>query len=138
MIRRELAVFLVVGCTTVLLDFLVYRGLVLSGWLGVDLAKSLGFIAGAVFAYFANAFWTFQQTRTHTGHAWRFAVLYLLTLLANVAANALMLRVLPSGAAAVQLAFLVATGLSAGLNFAGMKWFVFKTNKDAAPLSTTP
>ena len=59
MIRRELAIFLVVGTLTVVIDFLTYRGLIWAQLLGVDSAKGIGFLTGTVFAYFANRFWTF-------------------------------------------------------------------------------
>lgn len=128
MIRRELAVFLVVGSLTVLVDFLAYRGLLWSGLLGVDPAKAASFITGTVFAYFANRFWTFGHKPHAAGSWYRFILLYALTLGANVLVNALMLRVLSQIPSAIQLAFLVATGVSAALNFIGMKLFVFKAN----------
>jgi putative flippase GtrA len=125
MIRRELLVFLVVGSLTVLLDFLSYRCLLWTGWTGTGTAKAAGFITGTVFAYFANRTFTFGH-RTHApGSAWRFALLYAVSLGANVGVNALALSVLAGMAMAVQGAFLVATGVSTVLNFLGMKWFVF-------------
>lgn len=126
MIRRELAVFLVVGSLTVLVDFTTYRGLVAWVGLNVDAAKGLGFLAGTVFAYFANRHWTFGQHAAPVGSAWRFVLLYAATLAANVGLNAAVLAVLAGSAGAVQWAFLMATGVSATLNFLGMKFFVFK------------
>lgn len=126
MIRRELAVFLVVGTLTVVVDFLAYRGLIGAGLLPLDWAKGAGFLSGTVFAYFANRFWTFSHQDHSPGSAWRFAGLYATTLGANVLINSLMLGLLGGAGAAIQLAFLVATGVSAALNFVGMKLFVFK------------
>ena len=125
MIKRELGIFLVVGTLTVLVDFLSYQGLLaLSGW-GNDTAKAIGFLVGTLFAYVANRFWTFGH-QTHAGSSvWRFGLLYAATLGANVATNALMLQALGPRAGAVQLAFLVATGVSAVMNFLGMKFYVF-------------
>lgn len=129
MIRRELLVFLVVGSLTVLLDFLSYRGLLWTGWTGVGTAKATGFIIGTVFAYFANRAFTFGH-RTHApGSAWRFALLYAVSLGANVGVNALVLTLLSGMTMAVQGAFLVATGVSTVLNFLGMKLFVFRENR---------
>lgn len=126
MIRRELAVFLIVGLLTVLVDFLVYRGLVWMGLMGVDMAKATGFLVGTVCAYFANRFWTFGHRPHASGSSWRFAFLYAVTLGVNVFVNALLLALLGGIAVAVQIAFLLATGVSASLNFLGMKLFVFK------------
>jgi putative flippase GtrA len=58
---------------------------------------------------------------------WRFAALYGATLGANVLVNLLALKFFTDATAAVYLAFLLATGISATLNFLGMKMFVFKS-----------
>mgnify|MGYP001807147424 CR=1 FL=1 len=131
MIRRELGVFLIVGGLTVLIDFLAYRGLLRLGLADVDPAKAAGFLAGTLFAYFANRFWTFGRQSSAPGGVWRFAALYAATLGVNVGVNALALTLLASLSAAVQLAFLLATGVSASLNFLGMKLFVFRRKTTA-------
>ena len=128
MIKRELIIFLIVGSLTVVVDFLSYRGLVWSNLMGVDLAKAIGFLTGTVFAYFANRIWTFGHKAHAPGSAWRFAVLYTITLSANVLVNALALEILGDESLAIQLAFLLATAVSAMLNFIGMKVFVFRSN----------
>ena len=127
--RAELSRFLLIGVLTVLVDFATYR-MQLALALPTALAKTTGFIAGTVFAYFANRHWTFGGSAVRGGSALRFALLYALTLGINVAANAWLLSVLkPFGGAvnAILLAFCGATGLSAALNFLGMKFFVFTT-----------
>lgn len=126
MIKRELAIFLIVGVSTVLVDFISYRGLIGFQFMEVDMAKATGFLVGTLFAYFANRFWTFGYKPHVPGSAWRFSALYASTLCANVLINALALRLLADLADAIQLAFLLATGVSACLNFLGMKIFVFK------------
>ncbi len=122
MMRRELAVFVVVGLLTVLVDLTVYRTTLAAGVGSVAAAKAAGFLAGTVFAYFANKAWTFGHARPAPGSALRFALVYGATLLANVSVNA---GVLALGAGTM-LAFLAATGVSATLNFAGMKFLVFR------------
>lgn len=125
--KRELAIFLVVGTCSVLVDFVSYRGLIVFKAISVDIAKATGFLAGTLFAYFAHRFWTFGQKPHTSGSAWRFSVLYASSLGVNVLINALTLKLLLDSEAAVQLAFLIASGLSACLNFVGMKLLVFKT-----------
>jgi len=127
MIQRELAIFLVVGASTVFVDFIIYRGILGFQFMEVDMAKATGFLVGTLFAYFANRFWTFGHKSHITGSAWRFSALYLSTLGANVLINALALKLLADVAAFFQLAFLLATGVSACLNFLGMKFFVFRS-----------
>ena len=126
MMNRELAIFLVVGALTVLVDFNTYHGLIGFQVMEVDMAKATGFLAGTLFAYFANCFWTFGHKSHVPGSAWRFSVLYAITLAANVLINGLALKLLADVAASIQLAFLLATGVSACLNFLGMKLFVFR------------
>lgn len=136
MSRRAPALFLVVGSLTVMLDFVAYSSLVWIGFFSVSAAKAGGFLLGTVFAYFANRRWTFAAPMPAKAHApgsgWRFIWLYAATLLANVALNSLVLAALVRFNAQAQLAtvlaFVVATGVSAMLNFFGMKYFVFKTS----------
>jgi len=128
MARRQVARFLVVGVLTVLIDFMAYRALLFL--LDVDIAKTLGFLTGTVFAYFANRSYTFEAR----GGVWvmvRFALVYATTLGCNVVANGLVLDALPAGELSIWAAFVLATGLSATLNFLGMKFFVFSDTKNA-------
>lgn len=127
MIRRELLTFLIVGTLTVVVDFLSYHGL--SQVWSVDFAKAGGFVAGTVFAYFANRIWTFGHNAHASGTWWRFILLYAITLGANVFVNAWALGLTSSFAQSVQISFFLATAISAMLNFIGMKWFVFKQVK---------
>jgi putative flippase GtrA len=130
MIKRELSIFLVVGLLTVLVDFGVYRGLIWLAIGNINLAKGTSFIVGTTFAYFANRFWTFGQKFHAPGSLWRFVFLYSSTLIANVVVNAMILELFSDVAIGVKLAFLLATGVSASLNFFGMKLFVFKSQME--------
>lgn len=126
MIKRELVIFLIVGLATVLIDFLTYSSLVWINLLSVDLSKGIGFLMGTCFAYFANRMFTFGHKNPATGSAWRFTSLYAITLGINVWVNAFVLHLFDTTTQVIQLAFLMATGISAILNFIGMKWLVFK------------
>ena len=68
MIKRELAIFLIVGVSTVLVDFISYRGLIGFQVMEVDMAKAAGFLVGTLFAYFANRCtrWGTWTYRCHT------------------------------------------------------------------------
>ena len=116
-----------VGTLTVLVDFLSYRFLIAMHLGGTGIAKTISFLLGTAFSYFANRLWTFGQRVHIAGTPWRFALLYALTLGANVAVNASMLDLFNSLPIRVGLAFVIATGVSAVANFVGMKWFVFRT-----------
>jgi putative flippase GtrA len=124
-LRGQLARFLVVGLTATGIDFALYRGLLALG-AAIHPAKGLGFVTGALFAYFANRAITFQL-----GSGWRpdevlrFVKVYAGALAGNVAVNFLVLDLIGRSEAGIVVAFVVATGVSAALNFVGMKWFVF-------------
>lgn len=121
----QLRRFLIVGSTTVVVDFASYSGCLALG-LAIDPAKAVGFIIGTLFAYLANRHWTFEATAL-PGRLAPFLVLYLSTLVANVAVNAVVVRGLGEGSIAIGIAFVIATGVSASLNFLGMKFIVFRT-----------
>lgn len=104
MIKRELGVFLVVGILSVLIDFFSYHALL---GLDVNIAKTVGFLSGALFAYFANRYWTFGYKPHVPGSIWRFAILYASTLGANVLVNYLALKWFSNISAPVLLAFLI-------------------------------
>jgi len=131
MIKREVLIFLIVGALTVLIDFIAYRSIVLLGLMGFDMAKAFSFLIGTVFAYFANRMWTFGHKSHDPGSVWRFGVLYAVTLGINVWVNALVLTGLYETVFAIRVAFFLATGVSATLNFLGMKMFVFKFNPES-------
>jgi len=134
MIKRELGVFMIVGLLTVLVDFGGYRSLVMLEIASVDMAKSLGFLLGTLFAYFANRFLTFGHAPHAAGSLWRFSVLYGTTLGANVLVNSLAMKLFANRPTVIELAFLCATGISAALNFMGMKLFVFKSCTVSEPI----
>jgi len=127
MIRRELFRFLIIGSLTVIIDFLAYRGLVWIDVMSVDASKAFSFLVGSVFAYFANRVWTFGHKAYLPGSAWRFAILYAVALSANVFVNSKTLTLLIGSFASIEIAFLLATLVSASLNFLGMKLFVFES-----------
>lgn len=139
-IKRELAIFLIVGLLTVVIDFLLYRGILYIKPLGfenVNLAKSFSFIGGTIFAYFANRFWTFHQQKIRAGSVARFIVVYLLSLIANIVINHQSLTWFRSyfsiAEISIILAFIIATCISATLNFIGMKFFAFTDRRPPIP-----
>ena len=124
MVRRQIRRFLVVGSLTVLVDLVSYR-LCLETGLPVPLGKTIGFLSGTIFAYFVNRFWTFQSQSSHVA-LFKFLLLYLSTLLTNVGVNQIVFEAAPPGERGQLFAFLVATSVSATLNFLGMKYIVFR------------
>lgn len=135
-IKRELGIFLIVGLLTVGIDFLIYHGFIYLqpfDFDSINIAKGFSFISGTIFAYFANRFWTFNQQTTGSGSVFRFVMVYILGLIANIAINYLCIEWFSSPALAMEytllIAFILATGVSASFNFIGMKFFVFTDRK---------
>jgi len=127
MLKSEIKRFLVVGFTTVFIDMLVYFACVQLG-INLDLSKGIGFIAGTIFAYFANKLWTFSVSGGYKQFI-GFLVLYTMTLGVNVGVNWGVLSLFSTSKITYIGAFLVATASSAILNFIGMKFIVFQTHK---------
>ncbi len=123
-LKKEAVRFLIVGFTTVFIDYLVYR--VLIGW-GFDtsLSKGVSFFVGTVFSYFANKFFTFQVVRLSRSEPLRFGLVYFSTFVVNVAVHWRVMEV-PPFLLQLELAWFVATACSTILNFVGMKFFVFQ------------
>lgn len=118
-IKNELGRFLIVGIVVVATDATIYYFLLFfcQPWL----AKTIAFICGTIVAYLANKFWTFKkQGYSHKEFA-KFVLLYMTTIIINVGANALILSFDNS----FFVAYIIATGISASLNFIGQKAFIF-------------
>ena len=121
----EISRFVVVGSTTVIIDLISYSLLLLVGF-NSFYSKGIGFSFGAIFAYFANLKVTFRRNNYGIRQFILFILLYLLTLGVNVMSNEFILDKLDAKISSFIMAFLVATSISASLNFLGMKFIIFK------------
>ena len=93
------------------------------------LSKGISFSVGTVFAYFANRSYTFQSSMSGFFRFIVFTLLYLSTLSVNVVSNEIVLNLTNQIYGSLMIAFLIATSLSATLNFTGMKYIVFNAQK---------
>ena len=116
--------FILVGITTVEVDYLFYLFLINLNLISINFCKAIGFVMGTVYAYFLNKFFTFRSQVSYTKSIFKFIGLYLFSLLVNVFINELLLGIFNKFA--LQFSFIIATIFSATLNFLGMKYFVFK------------
>lgn len=91
-----------------------------------SLAKTIGFLCGAIYAYQFNRTWTFKAGAADISQVARFCLVYATSMGINVLVNASILSLLPMIFQwRLNLAFLVATAISAAFNFLGMKLLVF-------------
>ena len=122
--KYDVSRFIVVGIATVFIDLIFYLILIDFSF-EAPLSKGVSFTIGALFAYFINRSYTFQTSNRGMLRFIFFATLYVLTLTVNVVINEVILNLLNNFNYALFIAFLIATTISATLNFIGMKYFVF-------------
>lgn len=118
-IKNELGRFLTVGIFVVAADATIYYSL-LFFWQPWS-AKTAAFICGTIVAYLANKFWTFKKPGYCRKEFVKFFLLYMATIIINVGANDAILSFNNS----FFVAYIIATGISASLNFIGQKTFIF-------------
>ncbi|MCT7433180.1 GtrA family protein [Aliarcobacter cryaerophilus] len=119
-IKKELKRFLIAGFSAVATDLVTYY--ILLNFLSHDVAKAISFLLGTILAFIVNKYWTFEKHDKSYIEIVQFAILYTITLGANVVTNKLVLEQMDS----ILFAFLFATGVSTVLNFLGQKFWVFK------------
>lgn len=117
--------FVPVGGLAVLLDLACYLGLL---WIGIEatVAKSIGFVAGACFAFVGGRKFVFRRQQNGYLGVTKFAIVYGNALVLNVVANDFFLGSFEGlEYSVILLGFIIATGVSAVFNFLGMKLIVF-------------
>ena len=123
--RAQVARFLVVGGSCMLVDLITYRTCLFLTSV-VSLSKGAGFVVGTTVAFFANRAFTFKQSGQGSfSQLPRFLAVYAATLLVNVGINSGMLHALGMSELGINASFAFATICSSALNFIGMKRFVF-------------
>jgi len=117
--------FIIIGIISVSLDFILYLFLL---FLGLDtvISKSISFAVVIFFPYYANRKYTFNSSRSGPKVFVSFIMLNLVTLIVNVTSNEVSLHVLGTTQYMIILSFIIATSVSALLNFLGMRYIVFK------------
>lgn len=101
-----------------------------------EISKAMSFLCGMTFSYFLNKFWTWKKKDRSKRRVAKFTLIYGISLLLNVTVNAVFIFLLHNFKNLIDLpnkyfiAFIGATGVSAILNFAGQKFWVFKTAKN--------
>lgn len=128
--KKEFGRFLLVGATTVFIDSVVYLLLFVFLDFEAIISKGVGFSVGALFAYFANRKFTFKSYKKGFFVFLLFWAVYIVTLFVNITANELGLSFFGEGGVGIGLSLFIATGLSALLNFIGMKYLVFRVIRE--------
>lgn len=120
--KMEIVKYLFAGGGAVIIDLLVYMLLVkVLGW-NHSLSKGTSYVAGAIFAFIVNKYWTFESNVPINRAFFKFSMLYASTFSANVAIHALFMWLWSIDL----VAFGIATFTSIVLNYIGQKFWVFK------------
>lgn len=119
--KREITHFIIGGGSAVLIDFIIYKLLLLSS-VDIFIAKSFSFFCGATVGFIINKLWTFQSSEFKKKEIRNYIILYLCSATINALINKV--TILAMGIEIV--AFLLATMVSTIINFLGQKYFVFE------------
>lgn len=101
-----------------------------------SISKSISFMCGTFVTYNLNKIWTWRMRDRSNSRFMKFVLLYGVSMLVNVAINALLLFVFHKYTDIIDLpnkylfAFVGATGTSSLINFFGQKIWVFKNATD--------
>lgn len=117
---REICRYILVGCSGVACDYLLYNLLLHGGW-GLGYAKMTSFCIGAGYVFMAQKYWTFRNNGHISKQLLRYVLLYAATAVLNTAINNMAI----GSGCSYWIAFLLATGASTLGNFIGQKFFIF-------------
>lgn len=118
--------FFCIGITAALLDFFLYKTLLFLEFT-IFVSKFISYFVIICLSYFTNKFVTFNHQKDYFVSIIKYLFLYSITLAVNVISNYLFFTLFNSFEFKLILSFILATSLSAILNFLGLKFFVFKS-----------
>jgi putative flippase GtrA len=118
--------FGVIGISGVLLDAVLYYLLLKT--LPIAFAKGISVTISVVYGYFMHSRWTFQNKKT-LGNLFLYCIVYGISILQNIFTNFFVGRMIKNSPYNLIIAFLTATFISICINFAGMKFIVFRRGR---------
>ena len=127
-ISKNFIYFLFFGVLTVSIDYFVYT-FFYHNFFGNSISKSIGFLMGTLFSFYSNKKYNYKIKGNTYRYLINFLLLYSMTLFFNVFINKILILILSNNLYRIQLSFLIATVISATMNFLGMNFLVFKINE---------
>ncbi len=138
-LKTQVVRFVVTGGLSAIVDFGLYvlllhlglRDAIILGIHGVNIAKTIGFIAGTTTAYLINRRWTFQAAASKA----RFSaviLLYATTYSVQVGINYLFYFKFQGQPWGVPAAFVIAQGTATVINFTVQRVWIFSAGRGAA------
>ncbi len=138
-VKKQFIKFVLIGSTAVLADLSVYYillNLFPEKIIRVNnevYAKAISFVCGMAVTYTFNKYWTWKIKTRSNVRVIKFVVLYGTSMLINVGVNSALIAYLHKTPFyndipfKYLIAFIGATGISSIMNFAGQKFWVFKS-----------
>ena len=123
-LKAQIGRFLITGGFSAIVDFGLYVALLALG-LHVNVAKTLGFIAGTTTAYLINRRWTFQAPPS-TRRLIAVWALYVTTYTVQLLINYLLYMAWEDKAWQVPVAFVIAQGTATVINFVVQRLVIFR------------
>ncbi|MGH3675018.1 MAG: GtrA family protein [Mycobacterium sp.] len=123
-LKTQVSRFIVTGGLAAIVDFGLYVALLALG-LHVNVAKTIGFVAGTVTAYLINRRWTFQAPPSKA----RFiavCALYALTYAVQVGINYVFYMQFENQPWRVPVAYVIAQGTATVINFVVQRSVIFR------------
>ena len=126
--NKELIKYILVGFSTVLIDFIIYKFLI--KFIVIYLSKTISFLSGTFFSYQLNRTWTFKSGKTKLLQFIKYLIIHITSLIINVFLNSLLLNTFPKNYyLSYEVSFLIATLTSAIYNFLFIKKFIFNITR---------
>ncbi len=120
----ELIRYFIVGLSTVLIDFFIYK--LLSNFLIIEISKTVSFLTGSLWSYQLNRLWTFRTNKPKLSQFIKYLFIHISSLFLNVLINSLFIKLLPTDfVGRLNLAFTLATFACAIYNFLLIKFLIF-------------
>lgn len=139
-LKKQLIKFTLIGVLAVLVDLVCYYiflnvlpSSIAFGFEIEDFSKAMSFLCGMSVTYTLNKLWTWKAKTRSNKRVFNFIILYGSSLLINVFANSTTLdllheiEILKILDYKYLIAFIVATWISASVNFIGQKFWVFRS-----------
>jgi putative flippase GtrA len=120
-IRREIIFYIIVGITSIVIDFLFYYFLTNIFHLDNSNSKRLSFLIGSTSSFLLNKRITFKSTKKTFKEPILFSIVYLFSFILNSFTHDIMLEYFDGS-----YPFIIATFISVIMNYLGQKFIVFK------------
>ena len=120
-IKREIIFYIIVGITSVIIDFSSYNFLTNIFYLDNSNSKRISYLIGSIFSFLLNKRITFKSPKKNFKEPILFSIIYLFSFVLNSVVHDIMLEYIDGN-----YPFVIATFVSIIINFIGQKFIVFK------------